>query len=112
MRINMVDHNGTISDDVRDFAERRLRFALSRFGGEIRQVLLVISDTNGPRGGVDQLCKVSVRFRRLPTLVASHQDAGLRPCLAKVAEKAGRAVSRKLSRDPKWHRTSRPIPSS
>ena len=40
--------------------ERRLRFALSRFGQKIRQVAVQLLDLNDPRGGLDKQCRVTV----------------------------------------------------
>ena len=38
--------------------ERRLRFALSRFGQKIRLAAVQLADLNGPRGGLDKQCRV------------------------------------------------------
>ena len=40
--------------------ERRFRFALSRFGQKIRLVAVQLGDLNGPRGGLDKQCRVTV----------------------------------------------------
>ena len=42
--------------------ERRLDFALGRFGGRISQVTVGLEDLNGPRGGADKRCRLAVRL--------------------------------------------------
>ena len=43
-----------------DHIERRLRFALDRFGDRIARVFVFLHDRNGPRGGIDKICRVLV----------------------------------------------------
>lgn len=48
------------SDSLRDHTVRRVHFHLSRFGRELSGVVRIV-DVNGPRGGVDKRCQVTVR---------------------------------------------------
>jgi len=49
------------SDALRDHASRRVQSHLSRFGHEVTEVVLRIADVNGPKGGLDKRCQVTVR---------------------------------------------------
>ncbi len=40
---------------------RRLSFSLGRFADRVRSVRAVLSDENGPRGGLDKHCRLQVR---------------------------------------------------
>lgn len=42
------------SDALRQYVERRLRFALGRFAHRLDQLQVRLEDVNGPRGGLDQ----------------------------------------------------------
>jgi hypothetical protein len=42
-----------------------LHFATDRFERHIRDVGVVLRDVNGPHGGIDKLCRVTARLRRL-----------------------------------------------
>ena len=43
-----------IDEGIYERIERRLGFALSRFGDRIGHVTVHLNDVNGPRGGIDQ----------------------------------------------------------
>ncbi|HJU44516.1 MAG TPA: HPF/RaiA family ribosome-associated protein [Vicinamibacterales bacterium] len=47
-----------IAHQLRDYAQRRLAFALRRFQRQIRDVRVRLSDVNGPRRGIDARCSV------------------------------------------------------
>jgi putative sigma-54 modulation protein len=50
-------------DALRAYAERRLAFALRRFESHARRVFVRLSDTNGPRRGVDSRCSITLHMR-------------------------------------------------
>ena len=60
IRINAV--NPRIAPELRDYAERRVMFALRRFQDHVRDVRLRLTDVNGPRRGVDARCAVTARL--------------------------------------------------
>ena len=45
---------------IRAHVEKRLGFALDRFGSHIRSVAVWLGDMNGPKGGVDKCCRIAV----------------------------------------------------
>ena len=45
-------------------SERRLRFATDRFEPYIREIDIVLRDVNGPRGGVEKLCRVIAKLHK------------------------------------------------
>ena len=49
------------ASDLRDLAERRVRFVLRRLGWRVPRAEVQLSDVNGPRGGVDKRCQVELR---------------------------------------------------
>jgi len=48
---------------LRRYAARRLAFALRRFAHRVRRVVVRLSDTNGPRRGVDSCCSITLQMR-------------------------------------------------
>jgi hypothetical protein len=52
--------HGDMADTLREFAARRLSFALRRFEHRIRHVTVRLVDLNGPRRGVDSRCSMTV----------------------------------------------------
>ena len=101
---SMTDRSGLLTDQLRQLAERRLLFALSRFGSRVAQVELVVADENGPRGGVDKTCRVSVKLHRAADVVISDKDADLAKCISRVAKRVGRAVSRAIEKTNRFDR--------
>ena len=92
MQFSIVRRNGSLDDATREFAERRLLFALSRFGSKIDHVSAVIADVNGPRGGLDQSCRVTVGLGRLGTVTVTSIDIEAEPSVARAADRAGRLI--------------------
>jgi ribosome-associated translation inhibitor RaiA len=88
----------SLSDAIRSTVERRLAFALGRFGGRIAGVTVWLGDVNGPRGGVDKTCQVQVALASGNRLLVEDADADLYAAIARAADRVGRAVARDLAR--------------
>lgn len=52
------------SEALREHIERRLGFALRRFGDRFRSATVRVVDLNGPRGGVDKECRITLQALR------------------------------------------------
>jgi hypothetical protein len=52
------------SDALESHVTRRVRNHLRRFGQDLTAVVVRIADVNGPRGGVDKRCRITVRGPR------------------------------------------------
>ena len=64
-----------LDDDQREYVARKLGMKLGKFASSIERVSVRITDVNGPRGGVDQRCRVKVALSGLPSVVVERQDA-------------------------------------
>ena len=104
MQISIVDHHASLTPETAELAERRLLFALARFDSKVDRVSLVVGDENGPRGGIDKACSVSVKLHRLPEVRVSSKDADVSASIAHAADRAGRAVSRAIERSQQFDR--------
>ena len=60
----MVAAGFEVSDDLRTDVERRLLYALSRFGAGVERVVVRLSDATNPLGGVDRHCQMRAWLRR------------------------------------------------
>lgn len=105
MIISIVDRRRLLNQELRDLAERRLLFALSRFSSKLARVDLVVQDENGPRGGIDKACRVSVSMHRCDSVVITDKDSDFATVLSRVAERVGRAVGRTISKSQRFDRT-------
>lgn len=68
---------------------------LSSFGHRVRGVTVRLDDINGPRGGVDKLCRVTVHFTRGGTLVAEGRGEN-------IGQAAAFAATRTRARVRRW----------
>ncbi len=99
MKISIKAHRLKIDKQVNAAMERRLRFALGRFGASVKEVKVRLTDLNGPKGGVDKECLIVVRLQRGGEVVV--QGSG-KDCIATLnycADRISRAVERDLSRN-------------
>ena len=94
IRIQKVD----LPKEVNRYIERRLRFCLGRFETRIRRVSVRIFDINGPRGGADKRCRVTVRLIPSDVIVVQEVNADLFAAIDRAAERAGQTLARKLHR--------------
>lgn len=98
MKTHFVDRDDCLNSASITFANRRLLFALSRFGSKIASVTLTVEDVNGPRGGIDKRCQLLIKMRRGQDIVLSDTDHDLKSCVSRIADRAGRTVARRLCR--------------
>jgi hypothetical protein len=80
------------------YAERALRFALTRFTDAVDRVRLRLVDENGPRGGPDKRCAVRVTLRQGGVVYVTGLDSDIRTVVDQVASRVARAVARHLDR--------------
>ena len=104
MQISIIDHNDSLTTETAELAERRLLFALARFDSKVDRVSLVVGDANGPEGGIDNACSVSVKLHCLPEVRVTCKDAEVSASIAHAADRAGRAVSRAIERSQQFDR--------
>lgn len=98
MEITFIDRQHLLDQETREFAQRRLLYALARFDDRVTRVSVAVEDSNGPRGGIDKTSRITVQLRRLGEVTVSGQHEGLRAGLARGAQRVGRAVSRALDK--------------
>jgi hypothetical protein len=104
-----ITHNGLrITDEQREFCERRLRFALSRFALRLERVEAVFTDANGPKGGHDVVCCLLIGLRGAEDVVVRDVGESVEAVMAGAADRAARTVARRLQRRVDQRRLSRP----
>ena len=102
MQIQVRNHCLAKSTELKDHIDRHLQFALGRFAPRIRSITVRLADLNGPRGGLDQECRLLVQLadrvgmRGRPGIVIEELDSDVFSAVARASERAGRAVARHL----------------
>lgn len=83
-----------------DYIHTRVRRRFKRMGGRAREIAITLSDVNGPRGGADKRCRVSLEIPGYPQLVAQtvHGDmyAAIDQSLVRAQQRLVRTHRRKL----------------
>ena len=87
-----------LDDDDRAYIRRRLGEKLGKYASSIERVTVRVRDVNGPRGGIDLLCRIKVVLSGLPSVVVEHQAAVLKPALTRALTGVERAVRQTIQR--------------
>lgn len=102
MQIDVRSRGFRVSAGIAAHLERRLGFALDRFGDRIARVAVRLGDENGPRGGEDKSCRLTVELRGAGTIRVAVTDRDLYAAIDRASHRAQRAIARHVERD---HRT-------
>jgi putative sigma-54 modulation protein len=109
MKIDVRFRGLESSDALRDHIARRIHFHLSRFGSKVTAVLVRISDVNGPKGGVDKRCQVTVRGPRLGLATLDEMSGDAYAAVDIAVERIGRSIGRELDRARSDRRNADPL---
>jgi ribosome-associated translation inhibitor RaiA len=87
-----------LDDDAQAYVRRKLGMKLGKFARSIERVTVRVTDMNGPRGGVDQVCTIKVVLSGLPSVVAERRHAALHAAIDDALRATEQAVRRSVSR--------------
>jgi ribosomal subunit interface protein len=99
MKIDVRSRGFRVSAGIAAHLERRLGFALDRFGDRIARVSVRLGDENGPRGGEDKSCRLAIELRGAGVLRVQVTDRDLYAAIDRAAHRAQRAIARHVERD-------------
>lgn len=98
MHLRIRVRNTEISPAFEEWIERRVWFALAKFGGRICRITALLEDMNGPRGGVDQRCRVEVILVRSGKIQAEATDADAVVAVSRATNRIARRLRDALER--------------
>lgn len=84
--------------DLPDHIERRLRFALAKFDSRIQKVIVFLHDQNGPRGGIDKVCRILVKTRGCGAVIAAVVDTDWILAVDRATTRIGHTVGRHIEK--------------
>jgi hypothetical protein len=87
-----------LNENTRTSIRRKLDRKFRKFAKSIERASVRLEDVNGPRGGVDHVCRIKVVLRNLPSVVYEKQDVSLDTAVGGAIAGAERAVRRTLQR--------------
>ena len=92
LRVNKLD----AAELLRDYVERRLRFAIGRFGTRVARVIVDVSrDGSKVR---ESTCHMTVVMVPIGEITVHENDPDLLAAIDRAAGRAGRRVARQLKR--------------
>lgn len=90
--------NSDLTDDLREYVEHRLAFALSPFQDRIHGVVVVLSHLSESNGGIDKRCQLKLRLRGLSEVIIDETEANFQIAVNRAADRAKRTLARRLRR--------------
>jgi ribosome-associated translation inhibitor RaiA len=93
-----------LSQEERARIRHGLGIKLGKYETSIERVTIRVLDVNGPRGGIDKLCRIKVVLSGLPSVVLESRASTLTAAINGALSGTERAVRRSVQR-----RDTRPI---
>jgi len=109
MKIDIRGHRIELTEALRAHIERRLQFALGQFGARVTAVTVTVEDLNGPRGGVDKQCRITVVLVSTSHLRVEVLGTEITAAVDQAADHLARVIAREFERPP--YPTYRPCTS-
>lgn len=99
MKIGIQCRGFSLTSAIAGQVHKRLDFLLGRGIRRIRRVDVILSDLNGPRGGVDKRCLIKVSIDGLLPVVIEDVRSDLYVAIDRAAGRASRTVLRRMALD-------------
>ena len=96
------------ANELREVAQRRMRFVFRRMDWLIPKATVQLSDVNGPRGGIDKRCQVEIRSDVAGTVVVASVARDWRTALDQALARALRFILRDWRRATDKRRLRQP----
>ncbi|HNC51143.1 MAG TPA: HPF/RaiA family ribosome-associated protein [Accumulibacter sp.] len=98
MQIQIHADDLDLTEGLRDHVAKRLAHALKHGREVVSRIVVRLSDVNGPRGGVDKCCGIEIRIKGASAIAIDDTQADLYVAIDRAAERAGRALDRRIAR--------------
>lgn len=108
MQIHMVAKEFSMTPALRSHLERRLNAGFSAIKVRIRDVAIRLRDLNGPRGGCDMMCQISVSIPGGPEVIVKEVQENIYTAIDLAVKRAAYRATRILGRRRAAARASRP----
>ena len=99
MLIDMRTHDMDLVGAIQRHLEKRVRAALASSAAQVRSVTIELTDINGPRGGADLRCAVTVDLLPRGSVRAEATDADLGSAVGRALAWARRRIRLETKRD-------------
>jgi len=104
--VDIQARNFSLTQALRNYIDRRLRFTLGSREQHIQRVIVRLSDINGPRGGEDKCCQIHVILPHLKEVVVEDIETDMYAAIDRATDRVSCAVGRRLSRQRDKNRST------
>lgn len=98
VRLDIRSCNVAVTSRLRQHIERRMGQALDRFDQKVVSMRVAIADVNGPKGGPDKVCRLTVVLQGCNQVAVTEYGSNLFPMVDRVADRVKRSVSSALDK--------------
>ena len=98
MRLTIQANGFSLTDALRAHTEQRVASVLGWARQHTRQLVVCLSDINGPRGGIDKRCRIQVQLGAGREVIIEDTEADLYLAISRATERADRAIVRQFQR--------------
>ncbi|VTU00284.1 sigma 54 modulation protein ribosomal protein s30ea : Uncharacterized protein OS=Reinekea blandensis MED297 GN=MED297_06479 PE=4 SV=1: Ribosomal_S30AE [Gemmataceae bacterium] len=98
MEIDVRTNGVAATPALRDLVYDRVAAALAHATGQIHSVLVVVADVNGPKGGVDKVCRIVAHANNRRVFVAEFRHSSACVAVNGAADRLRSALDRHLGR--------------
>lgn len=110
MLLNVLSRGVVLTDSMRAAVQRKLDFALDRFGDRLDRVEVTIEDVNGPRGGVDKRVRLLLSGPVRRGVVIDERGDNVMAVMSSAANRASQVLGRIVERKNRQaHRAYRDV---
>jgi ribosome-associated translation inhibitor RaiA len=88
-----------------EHTKKRLAYAIGYASDNIESIKVKLSDINGPCGGIDKSCHLTIHIRGMEPVVIEDIQLDIFSAIDRAADRAGRSVVRNISRHRQFTRT-------
>ena len=99
MKLTVQSRHVTLTQAIAKHVRDRLTAALDQHQKRIARVQVMLHDSNGPRGGKDQMCNVRVHLTDGRVLNHKRTDRDMYANISLIADKLKRRLGKCLRRD-------------
>lgn len=98
MKIEVSGNGVNVTPAMRERVLHRLHLALGRFANRINEVVVRLTDVNGPRGGVDVHCRMRVRGKDTEGLCTTALSVNPERAINEATARMRRVIRRAIER--------------
>ena len=97
MKMRLTVRGLTLTEDLKEYIERRIHFALGRYSAKIKSLSIRLEDINGPKGGIDKCCQIQVDVGLAQKVIIRECSGTAHAAVANAVDRAERSMERRLN---------------